>query len=433
MKKVFKIILHQIKIFLKKILPQWMFYIWHYCKAVLAAAYYGFPAKKLYVVGITGTKGKTSTANFVWSVLTAGGFKTGQLGTASIRIGDKESLNRLHMTMPSPFKIQRLLSQMLKEGCSHVVMEATSEGMKLFRHVGIKFDAAIFTNLTPEHLPSHSNNFEKYKLAKTKLFKNLSKDGLILANADSEYADYYIKFPARKKVTFGIEKGDLKAQNILENEQGVSFDLGNKHFQLFIMGRFNVYNALPSIALGQYAGLSYEQIKAGIENLKVIEGRMQKINLGQNFTVVVDYAHEKISMNLALDMARKATKGKVIVLLGAQGGGRDKSKRAAMGEAAAKKADYVICSNEDPYDDDPVAIIEEIAAAAEKFGKVRNQNLFVIEDRRQGIAKALSLASAGDFVLITGKGAEQTMLIHGEAIPWDDREVIKEELKKLVY
>ncbi|MGE5392341.1 MAG: Mur ligase family protein [Candidatus Saccharibacteria bacterium] len=429
---------------LKKLFPERLYLWFHYLKALLAAAVYRWPSRRLYVIGITGTKGKTSAANFVWSVLNAAKLKTGLIGTANIRMGDKETMNEYHMTMPGPFVIQKILRTMVKEGCTHVVMEATSEGMKLSRHIGIDFDCAIFTNLTPEHLPSHGGSFDNYKQAKAKLFKSLKghrktirgeniESGSI-TNFDDEHQRFYKQFPADRKITYGLQQGaDLRATEIKENVTGVDFRIGTLNFHLNMLGKFNVLNALPAIAAGRLLGLPEDRIRQGIAALKLIPGRMEVIDAGQNFTTIVDYAHEKVSMNLLLDAGRgMATEGaKVIVLLGAEGGGRDKAKRSHMGEAAAKKADIVICSNVDPYEDDPTPIVEDIAIVAEQHGKKRGLDLFVIEDRREGIRKALSLAKPKDIVLITGKGAEQTMIIGGKSIPWDDREVVREELMKL--
>lgn len=436
--------LHQIKNTIRKFTPEFVLLGYHFALAKLAASFYGHPSSKLYVVGITGTKGKTSTANYIWSVLRASGLQTGQLGTASIRIGEKEMLNSYHMTMPGPFVIQKLLRKMVAAGCTHVVMEVTSEGIKLSRHVGIVFDCAVFTNLTPEHLPSHGGSFENYKQTKGRLFASLMEHAkqlkgkyvprVIIANNDDEHKDFFLNFSADLKITYGLKEGaDWLAENIRETSDGVDFVVKNEPCHLSIPGKFNVYNALPAMALGgRVLGVLGEDIRRGLASLKIMEGRMQKIDAGQNFTVIVDYAHEKVSMNAVLDTARNMAAGhKVIVLLGAEGGGRDRAKRPAMGEAAGKKADFVICSNVDPYEDDPYPIANDIAVSAEQNGKIRDQNLFVILDRREGIAKALSLAGAGDIVLITGKGAEQSMIISGKTIPWDDRIIVKEELLKL--
>ncbi len=437
--------LNKIKNVIRKFTPEPIIKSYHYTLARFAASMYGYPSKQLYMIGITGTKGKTSTANFVWSVLDAAGIKTGQIGTANIRLGDREMLNEFHMTMPGPFVLQKMLRQMVDSGCSHCVMEVTSEGIKLFRHIGIVFDCAIFTNLTPEHLPSHGGSFEKYKQAKGKLFASLMEHvkklngkyvpRVIIANNDDEHKQFFLNFPADLKITYGLRPGaDWVAENIKETPEGVDFVVKNQDCHISVLGGFNVYNALPAMALAATAlHLNGDDIRKGLSNLKVIEGRMQKIEAGQNFTVIVDYAHEKVSMNAVLDTGRKmAGSNKVIVLLGAEGGGRDKAKRQHMGEAAGKKADFVICSDVDPYEDDPFPIANDIAIEAEKHGKIRDQNLFVILDRREGIDKALSLAQPGDIVIITGKGAEQTMIKDGKTIPWDDRIVVKEELRKLV-
>jgi UDP-N-acetylmuramoyl-L-alanyl-D-glutamate--2,6-diaminopimelate ligase len=433
---------NKIKSFIKKLAPNKVLSYYHYFLALVADLYFGHPSGRMIVVGITGTKGKTTCANFVWSVLKETGSKVGQIGTANIRIGEKEFLNNFHMTMPGPFKLQHLLKQMADEGCGYCVLEATSEGMKLWRHIGIDFDAAIFTNLTPEHLPSHNNSFEEYKKEKGKLFQALSNNRKVIKgtsikrisiiNSDSEHADYFSSFPAGKKYTYGISSNaDLKAGDIQETSEGVSFEAGGALFKLSILGGFNVLNALPAILLGRTLGIADEKINFALSNLENIPGRMEIIDKGQNFKAIVDYAHEKISMNAVLDTAQKIAGGKkIILLLGAEGGGRDKTKRAAMGESAAKKADFVICSNVDPYEDDPFPIANDIAIAAEQAGMTREQNLFVILDRRKGIKKALSLAQEGDVVLITGKGAEQSITIGGKASAWDDRVVVAEEIQK---
>jgi UDP-N-acetylmuramoyl-L-alanyl-D-glutamate--2,6-diaminopimelate ligase len=434
--------LSKLKNFIRKLTPEPLLLGYHLVLAKMASGRYGNPSQKLYVIGITGTKGKTSTANFVWSVLKAAGIKTGQIGTANIRLGDREMLNEYHMTMPGPFVLQRMLKQMVDAGCTHVVMEVTSEGIKLHRHVGIIFDCAVFTNLTPEHLPSHGGSFENYKNTKGKLFASLMEHvkqlngkyvkRVSIVNNDDEHKDFFENFPADTKITYGIKTpADVHAHDIHDSDRGVDFKIGLEPFALAVLGAFNVYNALPAVAVAKSLHIPIDRIRVGLANLKVIDGRMQKIEEGQNFTVIVDYAHEKVSMNAVLDTAKNMAAGrKVIVLLGAEGGGRDKAKRAHMGEAAAKKADYVIVSNVDPYDDDPQEIIHDIANAAVAAGKIIGQNLFREPDRRKGIAKALNLAQPGDIVLITGKGAEQSMIIGGQTIPWDDRVVVKEELQK---
>lgn len=429
---------------LKKLLPEKLVLMYHYFVALFATLYYGFPSKKMIVIGVTGTKGKTSTINFIWSCLQTGGYKTGIISTANIRIGEKEFLNKYHMTMPGRFTIQKLMAQMVKNGCKFCVVETTSEGIKQYRHIGVYYDIAIFTNLSPEHLEAHSGSFEKYKKTKTKMFAVLSShkkimDGkkikkVIIVNKDSEHADYFLNFNADKKITFAINnKADYVASNIQETNTGVIFEIAKVIFKIAILGKFNVYNALPAIIVCRLFGISDYLIVKGLLELQTIPGRMEKIDTGQNFTVLVDYAHEKESITNILRTANNMKKygAKIIILLGAEGGGRDKAKRPIMGELAAQMADYVIVSNVDPYEDDPKQILEDIAVSSEEFGKVRNKNLFVVEDRRLGIKKALSLARADDIVLITGKGAEQSIVIGGKRLAWDDRLVVAEEIKSI--
>lgn len=432
---------------LKKFSPGWLLSAYHFFLAYAAAALYGFPSKKMAMIGITGTKGKTTTANFVWAALTGAGFKTGLVGTANVRIGEKEEMNKYHMTMPGPLVMQKIFSDMVKAGCTHCVFETTSEGIVKWRHKGIAYDFAIFTNLTPEHLPSHAGSFENYKAAKGKMFVELMKsarktiDGkelkkTTIINSDSPHKEYFLSFPADKRITYGLgETSDFKAQDISTTPDGVSFDIKGEDYTLRVIGEFNVMNALPAIIAAKEFGATREAIQKGFDALTLIPGRMEKISLGQPYTLFVDYAHEKESMTAVLKTAQAITRntgGKIIVLLGAEGGGRDKAKRPIMGELAGKMADYVICSNVDPYEDEPLPIAEDIAVAAEAAGKIREQDLFVILDRRTGIRKALELAQPNDVVLITGKGAEQSIVIGGVASPWDDREVVREELSLIL-
>lgn len=436
-----------IKSKIKKLIPEQCISFYHLALAAFGCFYYGWPSKKIVIIGITGTKGKTSAANFIWSVLTAGGYKTGLVGTANIRIGEKEFLNTYHMTMPGRFILQRILKQMADAGCTHCIVETTSEGIKQWRHYGIFYDIAIFTNLTPEHLQAHGGDFLKYKEAKGRLFSALEKNGtknisgkeikkIIIANSDNEHSDFYLGFSSDEKFTYGLGSGaDFIANNVKNISDGLEFSVGNENFKINILGKFNVYNALPALVIGKVFDIPYNKIHEGFRNLKVIPGRMEKLDEGQSFLVFVDYAHEKEGMNAVLDTARELVSqnnGRIIVLLGAEGGGRDKVKRPILGEIAANKADFVVVSNVDPYEDDPKEICEDIAIAAERFGKIRGQNLFVIEDRREGIKKAISLASQNDVVLITGKGCEQSIVIGGKRYPWDDRVVVREELNKFL-
>lgn len=429
---------------LRKLAPEILINAYHLFKAYLCAQRFGYPSKKMIVIGVTGTKGKTSTCNFIHSVLTASGYKAGIVTSANIKIGEADQLNRFHMTMPSSCDLQQILKKMTDVGCRFAIVEVTSEGIKQFRHKGIDFDIAIFTNLTPEHLPSHGYSFDKYKKEKFKLFSSLSKsrklinrkkiDKAIIVNADCREAGVLLSYQSDKKFSFSIDgESDFRAQKISEKNGKISFQVNGKSYQLSIAGEFNVYNALPAIVVGKIFEIDNRHIKKGLESLHSIPGRMEMIRPDLDFKIVVDYAHERLSMSKVLQWAQANVQdnGRIILLLGAEGGGRDKSKRAQMGELSGKIADFVVVSNVDPYDDDSAEIIKDIAKAAKEQGKSEGENLFLIEDRRKGIAKALSLAKSGDIVLITGKGAEQSMIVAGKKISWDDRRVVREEVDKL--
>ncbi len=414
---------------------------YHKVRGFAAAAKFGFPAQRMIVVGITGTKGKTSTANYIWSVLTAGGFKAGLISSANFRIGMEEEANVFHMTMPDPFVIQQKLFQMAEAGVNVVCMEMTSEGMKQYRHAGIPVDIAIFTNLTPEHLSSHGGDFELYKQAKAPLFRDsLSAPKktigskrvprTIIANADSEHAEYYLGFPAEQKITYGIENGDIRATAVIEEKTGTRFVVSGEKMHLSIPGMFNVYNALPACIVGTVLGVSVDDIRRGLDSLSVIPGRMERIEEGQDFSVIVDYAHEPASMTALLRAAEtlKNKGGKTILLTGVIGGGRE--SRRPLAKIGAEKADVLIITNEDPYEEDPQTLIEELADTASNAGKTPGVDLFSILDRREAIRKALKLASSGDIVLISGKGAEETMITSAGAVPWNERAIVRELVRE---
>lgn len=434
-----------LKSIIKRLLSERSILLYHRCVAHTAAFLYRFPSRRMIVIGVTGTKGKTSTANYLWAALRAAGESVALISTANLRINDTETLNPFHMTMPGRFTLQRLMNDTQQAGCTWCIVETTSEGINQSRHVGIAYDVVVLTNLTPEHLRSHGGSFENYRDAKATIFRELadshrkviagrSVPKIIMVSADSDQAQHFLSFDADSKVTFGIaSRADVKAENITMSRNGARFSVGNDQFVLSILGLFNVSNALPAIAIARAFSLPMDRVADGLSRLASIPGRMELIHEGQPFTVIVDYAHEKESMTGALKAARDVAgdAGRVIVLLGAEGGGRDTAKRGQMGQVAAEIADIVIVSNVDPYEDDPFQIANDIAIAAEQHGKQRDVDLFVILDRREGIRKALSVAEQGDVVLITGKGAEQSITIGGKTTPWDDRVVVREELRRL--
>jgi UDP-N-acetylmuramoyl-L-alanyl-D-glutamate--2,6-diaminopimelate ligase len=445
--------LRQIKInvtkFLKRILGERVFIIYHNILAHIAALYYGNPSKSMLVIAVTGTKGKTSSLNFLWHVLTAGGYKVGLISTANIKIGDKELMNWYHMTMPGRFLLQGLLRQIKNEECDIALVEATSEGIKNGRHIGLFYDIAVYTNLFPEHLASHGGSFEKYKQTKGILFDNLHKlptkiwqdkirgkkinqQKIIVANADTDSSDYYLSFQADKKISYGLDGGDLKAVNVVQNSKGVEFDLDNSKFTIPIIGKFNIYNALPAIAIARELGISEDKIHQGLNNCTVIPGRMEIIDEGQDFTTIVDYAHEGVSMRLALEAAvtaKRSPENKVIAVYGAEGGGRDLGKRVTMSKAAAELADYAIVTLSDPFDADPEEINKDLVAKLESFGMIYQKNIFDYIDRVDAIRKAVSLAASGDVILFASKGAEQTIMFKDRVISWDDRAEVRKAVR----
>lgn len=394
--------------------------------------WYGRPARKLIVIGVTGTKGKSTTCRFIASVLEAGGNKVGMLTTVEFQIADKKWPNDKKMTMLGRGQIQKMLKQMVKAGCRYAVVETSSEGILQYRHYGLNYHTAVFTNLGTEHSERHGG-FENLKKDKGKIF---AKAKVIIANADDEHANYYLNFPAPEKYTFGLnlqKHPDILGENIVSDSIGTNFTVGDRKFRLNIIGQFNVYNALAAIVVGRAQKISEEKIAEGLASVKLVAGRMELLEEGQDFKVVVDYAHEPLSLIELFKSLRAmvGNNGRTISVIGSDGGGRDKSKRERMGEIAAVLTDFVVITDVNCYDEDPRAIAEMLAAGARKFGKKDGVNLFIELDRSRAIAKAISLARAGDAVAITAKGTEPYIAVaKGEKIPWDDRLVARAILKE---
>ena len=427
------------------IIPKSLINFFHYTESIAAAQKYKKPSEKMIVIGIVGSKGKTTTANMLWSILSADGNKVGLIGTANIRYGNKEEMNPYHMTMPGAFVMQKILAKMASMKCKYVVMEVPSEGQTQYRHVGINFDVLVFTNVTKELMAAHDFSMETLHKHNKRVFKRLTHSKrktidlartpkMIIANTDNKHAKDYLIFQADKKLTFGTKNDtDYKLENIEDTKNGISFDINGANYKAKILGKINAINAAGAIATASALGANKKAIASGLSKLATIPGRMEVIEGKQPFTVVVDYAHEQASMNALMDSAKdmKPKGAKVITLLGAEGGGRDSAKRPEMGEICAKGSDIIILSNVDPYEDDPMDIINNIKKGALKAGAKEGKSMFIIPDRREGIRKALELANKDDLVLITGKGAEQSIVIGGKSFPWDDRKVVKEELNAI--
>jgi len=404
---------------IKKFIPGFLLNWYHWCLALGGAVLYRFPSRNLKVIGVTGTNGKTTVVIFITQILEEAGLKVASLSGIKFKIGEKEWPNQLKMTMPGRFKIQKFFRQAVNAKCQYAVLEVTSEGIKQHRHRFINFDTAVFTNLSQEHIEAHKG-FENYRAAKAKLFQ--AAKNIHVINIDDKNADYFLRFPAKKKIGFTMS-GSRTAINIDGSSTAIISVEEIQPFHLKLLGEFNIYNALAAICVGLSQGVSLDICQKAVQNIEGVPGRMELV-IKEQFKVFVDYAFtpnalEKVYQTL------KPQGSKMICVLGACGGGRDKWKRPVLGKIAAQYCDEVIVTNEDPYDEDPMVIIDQVADGA---GHAAQKIL----DRREAIRKSLELAELNDVVVITGKGCEPWIIeAHGKKIPWDDRQVVKEEYKKI--
>ncbi|MBD3281132.1 UDP-N-acetylmuramyl-tripeptide synthetase [Candidatus Uhrbacteria bacterium] len=426
---------------LKNLVPQGLKDVYHYILSHLAAVYYGHPSREMIVIGVTGTNGKTSTAYMIAKALEADGSKTGCTTTAIFKVADKEWLNNTKMTMLGRFQLQKLLRQMVTAGCKYAVIETSSQGIMQHRHANIAYDIGVFTNLTPEHIEAHGG-FANYKQAKIQLFHHIAKlppknlasksapRAAVLNHDDEHWQDFKV---ARLDniLTYGEGEGaEVRAQNITESTSGTSFTVAGAQINLKILGRVNVINALAALAVAKTCGLSLAAAASQLEKITGIAGRFELIDEGQDFTVIVDYAPEPASLKQVYQTIKALGPKRIIHVLGSCGGGRDAARRPILGRMAGQNADIAIITNEDPYDDDPMSIINQVADGAKQAGKVENQDLFLIQDRGEAVLKAVKLAQSGDLVLLTGKGAEQAICVeNGKKIPWDERNAARQAIR----
>ncbi len=415
-----------VKSFIKSLVPESLILSYHYFMAFLAAVYYGFPSKKIKVVAITGTKGKSTVAEYTSAILEKAGYKVALSSTIHFKIGREMVPNKYKMTMPGRFFMQRFLSKAVKANCDWAVIEMTSEGAKQFRHKFIELDALLFTNISPEHIESHGS-FENYLKAKLKIGKALEKSKkrprILVANADSEHSNEFLKLQVEYSIPISLSQG----MPINEYSYGIEFDLEGVRVLLKQKGKFSVQNALLAAAFAKVLNIKTSTIKAALEGVKIVPGRMEHIEEGQDFNVVIDYAHTPDSLEKLYSEAFGDKKK--ICVLGNTGGGRDKWKRPVMAQIASKYCEKVILTDEDPYDEDPMQILKDMKKGADP------QKTKIILDRRQAIRQAIKLAMAGlgDTVLITGKGTDPyIMRANGEREPWSDAKAAHEELRQLL-
>lgn len=426
----------RLKDFLRRILPEELILWTHKVRAVAAAIFYGFPAKHLKVIGVTGTNGKTTTCNLIAKILEEAGHKIGMMTTINFKIGKNEWVNKTKMTTINPFELQKFLSLIAKEHCEYAIIETTSHAIKQYRNWGIKYQTAVLTNITHDHLDYHKS-FAEYRDAKLKLFDGHPEASVI--NRDDPSYVYFAKRSADKIYLYSIEeKADVTARKIFMDARGSTFNLitrdGQITIDLKLPGEFNIYNALAAAGVALSQNINLETIKISLEKIRGIPGRMERIDLGQNYTVIVDFAHTPDGLQKVFETVKNFAKGKIIHVGGATGN-RDKTKRPILGALSGRYADIAIITDEDPYNEDPMGIIEEVAAGvprgAEKKNKFKEgKNFFKILNREDAIKKALSIAQTDDIVLITGKGAEEVMAVGDKLVPYSDKRVVQELLAK---
>jgi len=416
------------------------FVIWTH-KVRGAVAYYinGMPSKRLRVIGVTGTNGKTTTCHLIVKILEEAGERVGMASTTTFKIGGKEWVNRTNMTTMSPFALQSLLKKMVQAGCTYAVVETSSHSIAQFRNWGVRYYAAVMTNVTQyEHLDYHKN-FEDYVITKTKLFK--TRPRVAVVNADDPSHQKFLQYSAGQHLTYSqITRADVTARKILPDRDGTIFTLvlptGQLTIDLHLPGMFNVSNALAAAALTYGLHVPPEVIKKGLEAVKLIPGRMEKVDAGQDFTVIIDYAVTPDSLEKLYSTLKPGVKGKMIAVLGATGD-REKTKRPILGAIAGRFADLVVITDEDPYSEDPQEILEQVAAGVPRGNKnkkmILGEEYFKVLDRREGIKKALEIAKKGDLVVATGMGAQEYRVVGKKHLPWSEKDVIREELKKLGY
>ena len=395
--------------------------------ALLADRFYHHPSRKIRLIGITGTNVKTTTSYLVEAILTVDKKRCGLLGTIAHKIGSKTI--PVQITTPESLDLQCMLASLVEKKIKYAVMEVTSHALELSRIEGVKFSIAVFTNLSIDHLDFHET-MKNYLEAKTRLFTRLPKKASTVINIDDPQSNYLKKRTPCSILTYGIEKkANIRAKKIDLSLKGSSFKVKTPGWELDIdlplPGRHNIYNALAAIGVAFLLKIPPSAIKEGLERVENIPGRFEKIDEGQDFWVIVDYAHTDDALKKVLATCRELIKGRVILVFGC-GGDRDRSKRPLMGEVAARYSDYTIITNDNPRSEEPLSIVSGI-----EVGMKRGDGRYtIILDREEAIKKGIEEAGPEDMVLITGKGHETTQTIGTQVLPFDDREIVRKILRK---
>ena len=434
------------KTLIKKLIPKKLLNLRHLFFAWLGAFKYHHPSEELMVIGITGTSGKSTTAYLLRQILESASMRVGSLSTIDFYVAGEEKLNDQKMTMLGKMQIQKYLREMVDKKCDVAIIETTSEGRVQYRHKFINYDMMLLTNLYPEHIDSHGS-FENYKKAKLDIFDYVSKlprkrgmgkgergmgkyiPKTAIVNGNSEYKDEFLQFDFEKKIIFGTNISKQEVKN-----DGLYFNVDDKNFHAPLYGEHNISNIVATLAIAREFDIAWDVLQKAVLQLKPIPGRVEFIDEAEEkgFQVIVDYAFEPVAMEKlyqVVDLLKPT--GKIIHVFGSTGGGRDKDRRFKLGEMIGQKADICIVTDEDPYEDDPIEIIDDVASAVTKQGKELDKNVFKILDRKEAIGKAVEMAEKGDLILITGKGSEQGMCVAGgKMIVWDDRKIVRDFIVK---
>jgi UDP-N-acetylmuramoyl-L-alanyl-D-glutamate--2,6-diaminopimelate ligase len=446
--------------FIKSFLPDWLLKairpIYHGFIAQLAAVYFSNPSAKLFVIGVTGTAGKSTTAAMLSHILnytnkggkntiqinTEGSTKCGYMTTVNFFDGEKDFINKHGLSMSGGWRLQKQLRQILNNGCKYAIVECTSEGLAQNRHLGINFSGALFTNLSEAHIQAHGS-FRAYKEAKGKLFNQIrnskfeirNQGKFIGVNLDNPFVDFFLSFDAPRK--FGVSFKNNISPKALTSYQAKAvdggFEINNEIFEINLPGEFNKYNALLAAACANTIGVSLRDSKEALKSFAGIRGRMELVENNLGFKIYVDYGCEPATIVAALKAANEISHNRIIHVTGTTGGHRDTSKRFKFGKASSEMADISIFTNDDVYESDPEEIIRNMEEGYNKVENKKSKELIKILDRRSAIQHALKIAKPGDLILITGKGSEQFLVLPGnKRIEWDEVSVVKQEITKLV-
>ncbi len=410
---------------IRRLVPRRLFNIlnplYHWILAATAACIYRFPSRHIKIIAVTGTKGKSSTVELISAILEEAGYKTALTNTIRFKIGNLSSDNLYKMSMPGRFFMQKFLRNAVKAKCDYAILEMTSQGAITYRHLFIDFDAFVFTNLSPEHIEAHGS-YENYRDAKLSIAKRLilshKKNRIMIANADDKEGEKFLACDADEKMPFNIKS--LEPYTL--KKEGIDFIFNGKKITTHLSGLFNLYNILAAITTAHSQKISNEIIVRSIEKFTGIAGRLESVDGGQDFKVIVDYAHTPDSLEKVYQVFQSS---RSISILGGTGGGRDTWKRKEMGRLADEYCDEVILTDEDPYDENPLSIVDDVASGM-------THKPTIIMDRRMAIREGIKHANTGDVVIITGKGTDPYIMgPHGSKKPWSDSRVVREELERI--